>query len=176
MTKKTEQQGFENPAGPDVSQIKGWGIDADPKNDPTYPMKKRDEEIGRGYSWQRPPQQPLSIEVLQSIERPNITAIFGTSVPPSGLSGKMRRKAFEYSENSNAHWMPLIMADRVNMIEGIVEDLKNGTIPNLFKELGWTAEWKYNRKNFLIKSSVIAGTAAFLLFLGSRRKCKSDCR
>jgi hypothetical protein len=25
----------------DPKQIKGWGIDADPKNDPTYPMRAR---------------------------------------------------------------------------------------------------------------------------------------
>jgi hypothetical protein len=25
----------------DPSQVKGWGVDADPKNDPTYPMKRR---------------------------------------------------------------------------------------------------------------------------------------
>ena len=39
----------------DVSQIKGWGVDADPKNDPTYPMKLRNDGEHAGYSWERPP-------------------------------------------------------------------------------------------------------------------------
>ena len=71
--------------------IKGWGVDADPKNDPTYPMKHRTNEEHAGYSWVRPSQQPVNIEVLHSNERPNVTAVFGTSSPPSGLSGMIRR-------------------------------------------------------------------------------------
>jgi hypothetical protein len=34
----------------DPSQIKGWGVDADPKNDPTYPMKHRNDGEHSGYS------------------------------------------------------------------------------------------------------------------------------
>ncbi len=34
-------------------------MDADPKNDPTYPMKKRNNGEHAGYSWERPPQQPV---------------------------------------------------------------------------------------------------------------------
>ena len=71
----------------DPSQIKGWGVDADPKNDPTYPMKNRNNGEHAGYNWKRPPQQPITIEVLHSNERPNVTSVFGTSTPPSGLSG-----------------------------------------------------------------------------------------
>jgi hypothetical protein len=34
----------------DYSHIKGWGVDADPKNDPTYPMKHRtNDETQRLY-------------------------------------------------------------------------------------------------------------------------------
>ncbi len=81
-------------------------MDANPKNDPTYPMKKRNNEEHAGYSWERPTQQPLSVEILHSNERPNVTAAFGTSTPPSGLSGMIRRTAFKYSENSYGHWLP----------------------------------------------------------------------
>jgi hypothetical protein len=112
----------------DYTQIKGWGIDADPKNDPTYPMKHRTNEEHKGYSWERPTQQPIDIEVLHSIERPNVTAVFGTSIPPSGLSGMIRRFAFKYSENSYLHWLPLLLADRVNVVEGLVEDISEGKV------------------------------------------------
>ena len=50
---------MEHPAK-DPSQIKGRGVDADPKNDPTYPMKNRSEGEHAGYSWERPPQQPAA--------------------------------------------------------------------------------------------------------------------
>jgi hypothetical protein len=133
----------------DYTQIKGWGIDADPENDPTYPMKSRNNGEHAGYTWERPPQQPIDVEILHSNERPNVTAVFGTSTPPSGLSGMLRRLAFKYSESSYGHWLPLMLADRVNMLEGILSDFSHGRIPNIVAELGWKAEWKHNRKNLL---------------------------
>jgi hypothetical protein len=102
----------------DPSQIKGWGVDADPRNDPTYPMKHRNDGEHAGYSWERPPQQPITTEILHSIERPDVTSVFGTSTPPSGLSGSIRRFAFRYSESSYGHWLPLMLADRVSVVEG----------------------------------------------------------
>ncbi|NDK57404.1 hypothetical protein [Pontibacter fetidus] len=146
--------------------IKGWGIDADPKNDPTYPMKRRTNEEHKGYSWERPTQQPINIEVLHSNERPNVTAVFGESVPPSGLSGMIRRFAFKYSENSYLHWLPLLVADRVNVVEGIVEDFAGGKVPNIFAEKGYMAEWKHNRTGLLTKMAVVAAiTAAGVMLL-----------
>src|SRR4051812_30126785 len=148
----------------DYTQVKGWAVDADPENDPTYPMKKRNNGEHQGYTWQRPAQQPIDIEVLHSNERPNVTAAFGTSVPPSGLSGMIRRFAFKYSESSYGHWLPLVLADRVQMIEGVLEDLGHGHIPNLVDELGWHAEWKYNRKSLILRlmigAAVVAATVA----------------
>jgi hypothetical protein len=153
----------------DPSQVKGWGVDADPKNDPTYPMKKRNNGEHAGYSWERPPQQPITVEILHSNERPNVTATFGTSTPPSKLSGVLRRKAFKYSESSYGHWLPLMLADRVSVVEGLLDDLAHGHIPNIVGELGWKAEWKHNRKSLLtsILVRVVLITAA-VAYLRSR--------
>jgi hypothetical protein len=149
----------------DPSQIKGWGVDADPKNDPTYPMKNRNNGEHAGYSWERPPQQPIDIEVLHSIERPNVTSVFGTSTPPSGLSGVIRRIAFRYSESSYGHWLPLMLADRVSVVEGVLSDLKHGRVPNVFAERGWKAEWKHNRislvRRILIRVVLIFAAVAY---------------
>lgn len=147
----------------------GWAIDADPKNDPTYPMKNRTNEEHKGYTWERPTQQFVDIEVLHSNERPNITSVFGTSTPPSGLSGVIRRQAFKYSENHYGHWLPLILADRINVVEGIVDDLKRGHIPNVFAERGWNAEWKYNRKAAVTKIAVGVALTALLVFRLSKK-------
>ena len=155
-------------------EIKGWGIDKDPKNDPTYPLKKRTDVEQKGYSWERPPQQPVNIEVLRSIERPNITAVFGNSAPPNGLSGRLRRFAFKYGEGSYAHWFPLIMADRVNEVEGIVDDLRHGHLPNIFAEKGYKAQWKYNResvvKKLVIGAAISVAGISLLLSKAKSRK------
>jgi hypothetical protein len=144
----------------DASQVKGWGIDADPENDPTYPMKHRNDGEHAGYSWERPTQQQTDVEVLHSNERPNLTSAFGTSTPPAGLSGMIRRAAFNLSENSYGHWVPLMLADRIGMVEGVVTDLAQGHIPNIFGEMGWKAEWKHNRKSLVTRVAVGAVLAS----------------
>ncbi|CAN5846900.1 hypothetical protein BH24BAC1_BH24BAC1_02230 [soil metagenome] len=159
----------------DYAHIKGWGIDADPKNDPTYPMKRRTVEEHEGYSWKRPTQQPIDIEVLHSIERPNVSATFGTSMPPSGLSGMIRRFAFKYSENSYGRWLPLLLADRVNMVEGIVEDLVTGRVPNIFAEKGLQADWDHDRKGLLQKVAIGAVVAtAVVVWMRSRNNSSQN--
>lgn len=154
--------------------INGWGIDADPENEPTYPMKKWTGDDHQRLNYERPVQQPATVEVLHSNERPNLTAVFGTPVPPSGLSGAIRRAAFRYSEGKWWHWLFLIFADRVNMVEGIADDLKKGHIPNIPAERGWNAEWKYNRKgvvkNLAIGAAVI--TIAALLLSAKKNAAK----
>lgn len=169
-----ESQGTAAKRAIDPNQVTGWGLDADPENDPTYPMKTHVEGEHDGYDWKRPEQQSENVEVLHSTERPNLAAAFGTTLPPSGVSGMIRRAAFNYSENSYAHWLPLMLADRVQMVEGVVDDLAHGTVPNIFKELGWGAEWKYNRKAFVTKLAVGTGVVVGLgLLLSSMSKSRS---
>jgi hypothetical protein len=154
----------------DHTKIKGWGIDVDPKNDPTYPYRNRSEETHEGYNWERPTQQPVNVEVLHSNERPNITAVFGNTVPPSGLSGSLRRFAFQYSENTFTHWLSLVFADRINEVEGVIDDLKKGHIPNVFAEKGWNAEWKYNPKGLITKVVATTVVTSALIALLTRKK------
>ena len=153
------------------SQIKGWGVDSDPRNDPTYPVRHRNDGEHAGYSWERPPQQPITTEILHSNERPNVTSVFGTSTPPSGLSGVIRRFAFRYSESSYGHWLPLMLADRVSVVEGVLGDLKHGRVPNVFAELGWKAEWKHNRtrlvRRILVRVVLVSAAVAYFRSRGA---------
>lgn len=154
----------------DPAQVRGWGIDADPKNDPTYPMKTRTDAERAGYTWERPTQQQTGdVEVLHSIERPNLPAVFGTASPPSGLSGMIRREAFKYSESTNAHWMPLMLADRVNVVEGVLSDLVHGHVPNVLGEVGIGAEWEHDRRNLVtgLVFGALVASAAVLYLRGS---------
>jgi hypothetical protein len=143
--------------------VNGRGVDADPKNDPTYPIRHRlpAEEARSG--WVRPAQQPVDVEVLRSIEYPDMTAVFGTSTPPAGLSGMIRRAAFAYSESSYLHWLPLVLADRINVVEGILDDLRRGRLPNGFAEAGGKAQWRYNRRRLVGGTLVRLALAAVLI-------------
>jgi hypothetical protein len=155
----------------DYAHIPGWGMDADPENEPTYPMKHWTGDDHKRLSWERPPLQPVTVEVLKSIEHPRITAVFGTTVPPSGLSGKLRRYAFKYSESHYGHWLPLILADRINVVEGIIDDLRQGHVPNIFAEKGWKAEWKHNPKGLITKVAVgLVVTAVVFKMMGSKKE------
>lgn len=157
------------------SHINGWGIDADPENEPTYPIKHYTGDDHKRLNYERPPLQQSDVEILHSNERPSLSATFGTPVPPSGLSGAIRRFAFKYSEGSWGHWLPLILADRINAVEGILDDFSHGHIPNIFAERGWNAEWKYNRKAFVTKIAFTAAiTASLFAILQSTKKSKPE--
>jgi hypothetical protein len=154
----------------DYKNIPGWGMDADPENEPTYPMKNYTGDDHYRINYERAEQQPLTVELLQSNERPVPSAVFGTSVPPSGLSGIIRRYAFQHSEDRYRHWLPLILADRINVYEGMIDDFKNGLVPNLFAEKGYSSELKYNKAGLVKKAAVIGlATIAVIQFIKWKR-------
>jgi hypothetical protein len=146
----------------DTSTIPGWGVDADTRNDPTYPMRHIEDQT-RGLSWDRPAQQPPTVEVLRSIEHNRLPAVVGTSTPPSGLSGAIRRYAFRRSESDWWHWLLLMGADRINVVEGIVEDLAKGTVPNVPAEMGARAKWRHNKTGFVLKAGATLAIGAALV-------------
>jgi hypothetical protein len=153
----------------DYKKIPGWGMDADTENEPTYPMKNYTGDDHHRINYERSEQQPQDVEILMSTERPAITRVFGTSVPPSGLSGKIRRYAFQHSEDRYRHWIPLILADRINVFEGLIGDISEGQFPNMIKERGLAMEWKYNRAG-LLKKAATAAVIGAVLFTCLRRK------
>jgi hypothetical protein len=159
----------------DPTTIPGWSIDADKQNDPTYPMRNIEGDDKRGMSWQRPIQQGESVEILQSIERNNRPAVFGTSIPPSGLSGVLRRLAFRYSESDWIHWLMLMGADRVNVVEGLFQDLGRLKVPNIPAEMGLRSELAHNR-NGLMKKVAISGAVVALAIVVSRMRTERPSR
>jgi hypothetical protein len=156
----------------DTSNIRGWGADVDPGNRPAVPKERTPPRLP-GVHWDAPEQQVPRVKIYHSIERPGITPVFGTSTPPSGLSGKMRDLAFRYSENDIRHWMILLAADRVNVGEGLLQDLAHGHVPNIFAEMGARAEWRYNRAGF-IRKAVITTAAVGLAVLWMKNRRRTD--
>ncbi|HEX8622108.1 MAG TPA: hypothetical protein VF718_09060 [Allosphingosinicella sp.] len=153
----------------DPATIPGWGVDADPANDPTYPYRDRSKDDHSG-QWVRPTVQSADVEILQSIEHVRRPAVVGTSTPPSGLSGMIRRAAFTYSESHWLHWLMLMGADRINVVEGLVQDLARAKIPNIPAEMGIRSEWKYNKQGLAKKIAVTAAVSAVAYLLLSRSR------
>ena len=154
----------------DTSTIRGWGANANSDNDPTFPIRHRESLETRGLTWPRPAQQNSDIEILQSIEHNRRPAVIGTSTPPSGLSGMIRRYAFRRSESDWLHWLLLMGADRLNVVEGLIEDLGKGHVPNIPVEMGARAEWQHNKRGLVTKAAVLAGlTTVTILILRARR-------
>lgn len=96
-------------------RIPGWGVDLDPKDRPSYPQERRDLETGA--HWDFPERQEEKSPRERSVEHKFLPPVFGTAVPPKGLSGAMRRLAYRYSEARASHWLILIAADRVDAME-----------------------------------------------------------
>lgn len=75
--------------------------------------------------------------------------------------------AFKYSESTYAHWLPLVIADRVGVVEGVLADLTHGHIPNIPGELGLKAEWQHNRKELMTRG-VIGAIVLYALITRKR--------
>lgn len=151
------------------SGIQGWGADLDPAARPAVPMERTPPRFIQPH-YEQPEQQPVTVKVFHSTERPGLTPVFGTSAPPSGVSGLIRKGAYRFSENDLRRWLMLLFADRVNVVEGIIDDLAHGHVPNLFTEMGGPAEWRYNRKGFVRKAVIAGAVLGVLLYLNERRR------
>jgi hypothetical protein len=99
------------------ARIPGWGVDLDPQDRPSVPRERYDPSAS-GAHWDFPERQPEKWPRERSIEHAFVTPVFGTSCPPRGLSGAMRKLAYRrYSEGRAAHWLLLLAADRVDAWE-----------------------------------------------------------
>jgi hypothetical protein len=156
---------------PSHEHIQGWGADLDHANRPAYPKERTPPRLDN-VPWDQPSPQPRTVEVLKSVEHPVLPPVFGTTVPPKGLSGRMRRFAFRFSEGDLRHWFILIAADRVDMVEGLIDDFSRGKVPNVFAEIGGPAAMKHNPVGTARKALVagaLLGTVYLMLTRDSRR-------
>jgi hypothetical protein len=97
------------------ARIPGWGADLDPADRPSYPREQPGIETGA--HWDFPERQPEKWPRERSVEHAFLPPVFGTSTPPKGASGAIRKYAYKYSEGRAAHWLLLIAADRVDAWE-----------------------------------------------------------
>jgi len=95
------------------ARIPGWGADLDPADRPSYPKERA---VQTGAHWVFPEaQSDPDGRRERSIEHGRLTPVFGTAQPLHGVSGVIRRLAYRrYSEARAAHWLLLLVADRVD--------------------------------------------------------------
>ena len=95
------------------ARIPGWGADLDPADRPSYPKLQHPADTGA--RWTFPDRQPGAEGRERSVEHAFVTPVFGTAQPLHGLSGAIRRLAYvRFSEGRLAHWLLLIVGDRVD--------------------------------------------------------------
>ncbi|MCV7283606.1 hypothetical protein H7J88_28630 [Mycolicibacterium flavescens] len=124
------------------ARIPGWGADLDPADRPSVPKLAA---VETGARWEFPERQPEKWPRERSIEHQILTPVFGTSTPPRGLSGAIRRYSYRtYSEGRAAHWLLLILADRVDALENHLLSLLSLHPDNPVTQTGLTTEFKYN--------------------------------
>ena len=97
--------------------VPGAGIDADDARRPGVPMEAKVPHPMGSAHWKVPEQQPDPGNILKRKGLPGLTPVFGTTLPPRGLSGWMRRAAYEIPEHKTSHWFVLLLADRVAAVE-----------------------------------------------------------
>lgn len=155
------------------AHIPGWGSDGDKHQRPAVPMERTPPRL-EGVHWERPPQQKRSVEVLHSTERPGLTPVYGTTVPPRGFSGVLRRFGFRYSENDVRRWMILLLADRVDVVEGLISDVASGHVPRIYTEMGGRAELRHNPAGAARKAVTVLAIAGVAYWLWQRRQREFD--
>ncbi|MFF0471565.1 hypothetical protein ACFYPX_29535 [Micromonospora zamorensis] len=126
------------------ARIPGWGVDLDPKDRPSVPKERFDPTLN-GAHWEFPDRQPERWPRERSIEHKFLTPVFGTSCPPKGLSGLIRRYSYRtYSEARAAHWLLLLAADRVDAVESTFASFLTRHPDNLITETGVLAEFTHH--------------------------------
>jgi hypothetical protein len=126
------------------ARIPGWGVDSDPADRPSVPKLRFQEDL-TGARWEFPDRQPEKWPRERSIEHKFLTPVFGTAQPPKGLSGAIRRFSYaRYSEGRAAHWLLLMLADRVDAVEEHVKSFATLHPDNPITQTGIKAEFTHH--------------------------------
>jgi hypothetical protein len=126
------------------ARIPGWGADLDPKDRPSSPKLQFQEDL-TGAHWEFPDRQPEKWPRERSVEHAFLTPVFGTGQPPKGLSGAIRKLSYaRYSEGRAAHWLLLVLADRVDAVEEHLRSFGTSRPDNPITETGVRSEFTHH--------------------------------
>ena len=123
------------------ARIPGWGADLDPADRPSHPKLRYAPDV-TGAHWDFPERQPEKWPREHSIEHAFVTPVFGTAQPPKGLSGAIRKYSYRrFSEGRAAHWLLLVLADRVDAWESHATSFLTTRPDNPITETGVLSEF-----------------------------------
>ncbi len=162
------------------ARIPGWGADLDPADRPSVPREELQPHL-TGAHWEYPDRQPEEYPRERSVEHAGLTPVFGTTCPPRGASGAIRRFAYaKYSEGRATHWLLLILADRVESKGAIMRSFltlrpdnpvtETGVLSELRRH-GWSSRVGRNRSDVVhhpIDPFIVAGPWVLGGWLGYR--------
>ena len=107
--------------------VPGWGVDAMPGARPGVPLRPEQPLPAPGARVDTPRQRPA-----QSITRRRALylqpRVVGTRQPPGGLSGLVRRFAYRIPEHEARHWLTLMLADRIDVLEHRLKSAKGALV------------------------------------------------
>jgi hypothetical protein len=109
-----------------ITSFRPEPVDRDPSSRPGVPMlnKPSVERVMTGSL----AQQAAHVPVMVGVEVGKLTPVFGSAVPPRGLSGLIRRAAYHIPEHKAGHWLLLMLGDRIDVWEGRLERHPVGAI------------------------------------------------
>jgi len=126
------------------ARIPGWGADLDVADRPSVPRERFDPSFA-GAHWEHPERQPETWPRERSVEHTMLPPVFGTTCPPKGLSGIIRKAAYaRYSEGRAAHWLLLMAGDRVDVVESALRSVLTPRPDNPITQTGVLAEVKHH--------------------------------
>ena len=127
------------------ARIPGWGVDLDPNDRPSVPKLQFQDGLSGAHWGETPDQQPEKWPRERSIEHARLTPVFGTSCPPKGLSGAIRKLSYaRYSEGRAAHWLLLVLADRVDAWESHLRSFLTLRPDNPITQTGVRSEFSHH--------------------------------
>jgi hypothetical protein len=121
------------------ARIPGWGADLDPADRPQFPREQ--PGIVTGAHWDMPEQQPERGRREMSVEHLRLPPVFGTAQPLKGVPGLVRRYAYDkYSEGQAAHWLLLVVGDRLDAVTSHLRSFASRRPDNPITESGVLGE------------------------------------
>ena len=94
-----------------------YGADLSRSERPGVPMETEPRAITATVHWSDPERQRPDRRVTKRVELRQLTPVFSSANPPRGFSGVLRRAAYRIPETRPKHFMMLMLADRVDVLE-----------------------------------------------------------
>ena len=92
----------------------GWaGVDQDLSRRPGVPHMRRDPQPFPNTRF--PPERQAAESTVPKHNRPNkpFPPVYGTTCPLKGLSGAVRRAAYQLPDHYPSHWLLMMLGDRI---------------------------------------------------------------